>query len=153
MRSSEAETLALRLLARRDFTRAELNQKLRARNFSSDLVAEICDSLVEKGFLDDQRVATRLLSTALEADDMGSARLAQLLHKRKLSRSMVEETMANFHAHVDEVERATALAERFINAGLQRAAIERRLWQRGMPAHAVRAAVANVNLDKEDEEG
>ncbi|MBT9157076.1 MAG: Regulatory protein RecX [Firmicutes bacterium] len=153
MKSSEAKEIALRLLARRDYTRAELSQKLRERSFSSDLVAEICDALVENGFLDDQRVATRLLATALETDDMGSARLAQLLHKRKLSRSMFEETMASFHAHVDEVERATALAERFINAGLKRAAIERRLWQRGMPAHAVRAAVANVNLDKEVEEG
>ena len=153
MKSSEVYKVAVRLLARRDHTRAELSQKLRQRGFPEDLAAEACEALIERGFLDDRRVAENLLRAALDKRDVGSRRLAQQLGKRLLPRAIVEEVMADFLSQADELARATAMVLHHVDSGLERAAIERKLWQRGVPAGVVRAALSAVNLDKNDEEG
>jgi len=153
LKNSEVYRVAVRLLARRDHTRAELCQKLKLRGYVEDIIAEACEQLMERGFLDDQRVAQNLLSAALDKTDLGSRRLAQQLQKRMLPRYIVEEVIANFLSQADELARATAMIERFVNVGLNRAAIERKLWQRGLPAGVVRAALADIKLDKDTEEG
>jgi len=153
LKNSEVYKTAVRILARRDYTRAELGQKLRIRGFSADLIAEACETLIERGFLDDQRVAQNMLSAALSKTDLGSRRLAEQLYKRLLPRAVVEEVVASFLSQADELSRATTMVERFISLGLEKAAIERKLWQKGLPAAVVRAAFSDVNLDKNTEEG
>lgn len=141
------------MLARRDYSRAELSHALLERGTTMDLAAEICKDFEAQGLLDDQRVALELLSKALGKVDIGSARLAMLLRKRKLSPSLVEDAVKRYQTQADEVVRAQLLAERFFAKGLSRSAIERRLWQRGMPASAVKAAIDRLNLDNGTNEG
>jgi len=112
-----------------------------------DLVGEVCQALEAQGLLDDRRLAWQLLSKALCKADIGSARLALMLRQRKLAPSLVDDVLQSYQAQVDESVRAKLLAERFLAKGLSRATIERRLWQRGMPASAVRAAIEMLNLD------
>lgn len=52
---------SLDLLARREHSVLELTSKLLERDFSEDLVANVLDSLVEEGILNDERYAKEFL--------------------------------------------------------------------------------------------
>jgi regulatory protein len=53
----KARSVAIALLARRDYASGELRQKLERRGFTREAVAEAVEGLVDEGFLNDARYA------------------------------------------------------------------------------------------------
>lgn len=60
------KALCLRHLARREYSRAELTQKLRFRGFAGVVVEDVLDELVREGYLSDGRFAEGLIRRRME---------------------------------------------------------------------------------------
>ena len=74
---------ALRLLTRRDYSRAELEKKLAAQAESGEQLAAVLDRLQEESLLSDQRYASQRIAS--RGKRYGNARLKQELRQQGVS--------------------------------------------------------------------
>lgn len=104
----ELRMRALRLLARREHSRAELSQKLVAQTASSQVVTQVLDALEAKKQLSEERFAEERARQL--ARKYGAARVRRDL----LARGVAEETVTRLSAAhaAEDVVRARAILER-----------------------------------------
>jgi len=99
---------ALRLLAAREHSRAELEGKL-ARHLAPEedpaALARVLDELTAKGFINEARVAESVLHR--RAGRLGAARVLQELRAKGLSEDLIEASAD--HLRATELERARAI--------------------------------------------
>lgn len=93
---------ALRLLARREHSRAELTRKLEATGFARDDIDPLLDEFEEKTWLSDQRFAESYVAD--HRARAGSVKLAYDLRQRGVSESVIERVLSENHD--SELERA-----------------------------------------------
>ena len=101
----ELRARALRLLARREHSRTELERKLQPHAESSAELQALCSKLTEKNQLSEERFAeerARVLSRKY-----GAARIRQDLKAKGVSAELIERVSAE-----GELERARAILER-----------------------------------------
>jgi regulatory protein len=84
---------ALRLLASREHSRAELERKLRARGYEAVPMARVLDTLTETGLLSDERMAEAYVAERLRKG-FGPLRLRQELHGRGLDDDLIGSCLA-----------------------------------------------------------
>ena len=108
MAAVSLRTQAIRLLARREYARAELLQKLLAKGAEPDAARLLLDELSAQGYLSDARYAQA--AVAHQSRAFGRRRIAATLTAKGVARADIE----------------TALAE----AGIDDEAALRALWQR-----------------------
>jgi regulatory protein len=101
-------TQAIRLLARREYARAELLHKLLAKGAEPDAARRLLDELAAQGYLSDARYAQA--TVAHHSRTLGRRRIAASLQAKGVARADID----------------TALAE----AAIDDAAVLRALWQR-----------------------
>jgi len=105
---------ALRHLARREHSRAELERKLLAGTedtpeaSAAEQVRAVLDDLAAQGLLSDARAAESVLAVA--GRRLGSRRIAHALQARGLAPALVEDALAR--ARASEFEHAWALWQR-----------------------------------------
>lgn len=121
------------MLARREHSRSELERKLGARGFSSDLIAAALDQLESQGLLDDSRFTEVYVRQRVERG-YGPLRIQQELRQRGIADDVAREQLAS--TGVDWQAQALALRrKRFGDAQPQdyneRARQARFLQQRG----------------------
>ena len=107
---------ALRLLAGREHTRAELTRKL-SGHASEIEIADVLDALQKDGLLSDERFAASYVRT--HAARLGRARLAQTLRAKGVAVDLANhelDAQLNADGQSDEAERARALWERKFGA-------------------------------------
>ncbi|WP_298432609.1 regulatory protein RecX [Geobacter sp.] len=102
---------ALDLLSRRDHGEAELIRKLRRKVSDGEEIARIVARLRELGYLDDRRLAARIVESALAGGEMAGARLRQELHRRGIPRGIAEEAL-QAAGDYDERKAVTSLLAR-----------------------------------------
>ena len=106
-----ARATALRLLARRDYSRSELAQRLRRRGVPADEIDAALDDFERLGYLSDVRYANALVSQ--RAGRLGARAIARDLHDKGIANEAAKDALAAL-APRDEVADATALwARRF----------------------------------------
>jgi regulatory protein len=105
--SDELRAQALRLLARREHTRAELQHKLADAGAAQEIAAQL-DQLEAAGLLSDARFAETYLAS--RAARFGAARLRYELRTRGVADAVIDEALAN--PPQDELERATQVWRR-----------------------------------------
>lgn len=93
---------ALRLLAQREHSRAELERKLAGHEQQPGELAAALDALQSRGFIDEQRVADSLVHR--RASRLGAARIHQELKAKGLDDALVAQTLA--HLRGSELQRA-----------------------------------------------
>lgn len=93
---------ALRLLAMREHSRAELERKLASHAQSPGELSRVLDELHSKGFISAQRVADSVLHR--RSARVGSARIRQELQQKGLDPEVIESAMASLRG--SELERA-----------------------------------------------
>jgi len=103
------EATAIRLLARRDYGRAELVQRLVARGGSREDVERTLDALERCGYLSDARFAQALVDR--KAGHYGKQAIAHELKERGVAPEAAAEALATLAAG-DELAEATALWRR-----------------------------------------
>ena len=100
---------AVRLLARREYARAELGERLIARGAERAEVERVLDDLERGGYLSDARFAQALV--AQKAGRYGKRAIAHELREKRVAPAAAEEALTAL-AHSDELAEATALWER-----------------------------------------
>jgi regulatory protein len=92
--SGSARTAALSLLARRDYTSAELSTRLIDRGYTAEEVAEALNYLAANGSVNDARVAAAHVKTATRVKGRGRLRVKGELMARGLSRQAIDDALS-----------------------------------------------------------
>ena len=143
--SPSLKTRALRWLAQREYSRAELQRKLQRHLQEGDDLDELLDDLERKDFINAERVAASLVHQRGAA--WGGQRVALELRRKGLDADLVRATAADLAA--SELQRAQALwRRRFAGAApatpQERARHMRFLTARGYAFDVVRQVVPIV---------
>ena len=109
--------LALRSLAGRAYSNAELRTKLQARALNIADVDTALLRLKEYGYVDDRRFAERFAANRLEEEGLGKRRVSNDLRRRRVAPALAASTVEKVYKDVDE----TALIEDYIRRKYRRA--------------------------------
>jgi len=90
--ATDCERVALNLLARREYSRHELERKLAARGFAQERIAQTLDALEESGALAAARFTASFIC-ARAAKGQGPARIRAELTERGIDRDQAEELL------------------------------------------------------------
>ncbi len=112
---NELRQRAIRLLARREHTRAELARKLALLGTEEDIEAVLAD-LAQSGLLSDARAASAYVRS--NAARFGAARLRQTLRRKGVDDELIESQLAQAETP-DELERARAVWAKKFSAAPQ----------------------------------
>ncbi len=105
---------ALRLLSGREYSRMELERKLKTHEQAPGLLAKALDELQGKGFIDDRRVLESVVHR--RAAKLGAARIRQELQNKGLDASAVKDAVTGLQS--TELERARAIWHKKFGASL-----------------------------------
>ncbi|WP_299314672.1 regulatory protein RecX [uncultured Halomonas sp.] len=133
---------AIRLLARREYSRAELEARLTAKGHDSAAVAESLDALADEGLQSDARFAESFLRSRI-LRGQGPLKIRVELSRRGIERELVRSAMAEQEADWFALACET-LCRRFSGPGdtpRERARRERFLAGRGFDFEQVRHAL------------
>jgi len=145
-----ARQLALRRLARRDHSEAELRRVLARKGFAAGVVDQTLAWLRSQNFLDDKGFAARFARSRVAHHGLGRNRVRQALRARGVSRAIIEKGVAEALRDVSEEAALDDLARRYWR---QHARDEpllriRKLWafllRRGFPAGLVRERLSGL---------
>ena len=100
---------AIRLLARREYARAELADRLTSRGADADEVTRVLDELERLGYLSDARYAQMLVTQC--AGRFGKRAIAHALAQKRIASSAARAALAQIDP-TDELAEATALWQR-----------------------------------------
>jgi len=130
----------LRLLGRRDYTTAELGDRLRARGFEPSEVERTLRDLTGEGLVDDRRVAGAHVRLASQVKNRGRRRIERELTARGLDPVVVHEALAALPAEEDEAAIRRILARKQLPQRLSPADHRRlyaQLLRRGFGAETI----------------
>jgi regulatory protein len=103
---------ALRILARRDMSSAELSRRLTGRGFPEALAGETVTRLRDAGYLDDRRFARQWAESAIRNGRGYGPRLRLELARHHVPDEIAAEVLASLAAEYDEKETLTNLLAR-----------------------------------------
>ena len=138
---------ALRLLARREHSRAELGRKLKEHARAGDDLEALLDDLSHRKLLSDERYAESRAHAL--SRKFGAARIAHELRARGLDKDLADK--ASKAARATELERAREVWRRKFRSAPktreERARQMRFLQSRGFSFDAIRAVVTGADED------
>ena len=148
---TRARNSAVRLLARREHSRAELRGKLVGRGFENDSVEELLQGLEDQDLLSDERFAMSLIASRAETG-YGPKRIDLELRNRGVSEELAREALAK--AEVDWGQQVTDQAVRKFGSDPAQTFPEwarraRYLERRGFGQDAIRLAIGNFERSTE----
>ncbi|MFP4481415.1 MAG: regulatory protein RecX [Thermovirgaceae bacterium] len=126
---------AMRILARREYTKWELRCKLTKKGYSEDVVKEVLDETERAGYVDDGEYARRFQETR---EEWGYRRVKYELARRGIEEGVLEKTLA--YDEETEYERAMNLVRSWM-PGLTERQLAGRLMRRGFREGLVRRLV------------
>ena len=147
---TSARQRALRRLARRDHSEAEMRRGLTRNGFPAGVVEETLARLRAEKYLDDEGFAGRFARSRVAHHGLGRNRVRQALRARGVSRAIIEKGVAEALRDVSETDVLDTLARRYWrqhgrDEPLQRI---RKLWafllRRGFPPGLVRDRLAKL---------
>jgi len=151
--ASQTWTDALRLLMRRDYTAAELRNRLLDKGHTDENADECISRLLADGTLDDRRVALLHVRTARDIKGRGRLRIERELIQRGIASSLAHELVASLPAEDEQAQLARILARKRLPARLslpERRRLFQHLLRRGFPAEAISKALRSRGQEEED---
>jgi regulatory protein len=140
MTQDSARVVALRLLGRRDYTAAELRQRLTDRGFAPDLVEATLADLREQGLQDDTRAAHAHVRTASRVKGRGPYRIRHELQARGVPADAIDASTASLTPEDVRETLERLLARKHLTLPLpddERRRLFQRLLRRGFSAEAI----------------
>lgn len=138
---------ALRLLARREHSRAELERKLAAYEEVPGTLARALDALQAKDFINDQRVVESVVHR--RAPRLGAGRVRQELERKGLDREAVASAVAALT--VTELARARSVWQKKFGGAAPVDATERARQMRFLASRGFSGEVVRRALDVPDD--
>lgn len=142
---------ALRLLAGREHSRAELQRKLSAHETEPGELAKALDELEAKGFINEQRVLESVLHR--RSARLGASRVRQELQAKGLDPQAVAEAVARLQGS-EEARAREVWRKRFAGPpadAAERGKQMRFLLTRGFSAEVVRRVVRGASADDSED--
>ena len=93
MAARSARNTAMDLLSRREHSRSELTEKLRKRDFDTDIINQALDQLQQENLLNDQRFAEGYVYQRKQKG-FGPLRIEYELRQRGIQDSLLDEVMS-----------------------------------------------------------
>lgn len=156
MTEEEARAAAYDLLARRGWSRKELEDRLRRRGASAAVARAVTERLVELGYLDDAEFARAWVEGRMRRRPAGPRRLEHELRRRGVDPSLAGESVSRIDPDVLQKQANGFAAERLrrlARAGedLRSAArkVAAAMARRGFDWDVIRAALRNAGQDAE----
>jgi regulatory protein len=109
---TRAKNIAYRYLSYRPRSFAEVEKKLRDKEFGDALVDAVLSDLVRLGFINDQRFADQWAQSRIRLRGLGRRRIEQELRNKGVDRETVRRTLKDVLAPDLEIETARKAAER-----------------------------------------
>lgn len=103
---------ALRLLAQRPYSVADLKAKLSRRSDSPTVIEETLGKLREYGMADDEKFSELFASSRLQNDGFGRSRVLRDLRAKRIPRSVAEKAVEKTFEKTDEPALAAQFLER-----------------------------------------
>jgi regulatory protein len=97
-----AYLIALKLLARRELSVAQVRGRLEEREYPTDEISAAVDRLLETGALDDGRVARAYARTAAKVKGRGRLRVLRELQAMGIERDIAAEAVGETFGDLDE---------------------------------------------------
>jgi len=141
---ASARVAALRLLTRRDYTAAELRDKLIAREIAPEEIDEAIASLTADRLIDDRRTAAAHVRLASGVKQRGRLRIERELQRRGVDRALIREVLSDLPPEDEAASIAAFLDRRRIPVQLSADAHRRvfqQLLRRGFAADAIAKAL------------
>jgi regulatory protein len=123
--ADNAYLTALRQLARRELSEAQIRRRLSRRGFTPDDIDTAVARLRQDGSLDDARVATAIARSQLSLKKRGERRVRREIEAAGITPAMAERAVAEVYAEVDADALLTAALDRRL--GTKRLADEREM--------------------------
>jgi len=105
-----AKEAAFNLLKYRERSTEEVRDRLRKKQYSEKVIAEVVQYLLEKDFLNDQHFAEIFAVDQLTRKNIGPIRLRSELQKKKLPKQLIEQTIEKIYQKYDLREQAEQAA-------------------------------------------
>jgi regulatory protein len=109
---TRAKNIAYRYLSYRPRSFAEVEKKLRDKEFGDVLVNTVLSDLVRLGYINDQRFADQWAQSRIRLRGLGRRRIEQELRNKGVDRETVSRTLKDVLAPDLEIETARKAAER-----------------------------------------
>lgn len=103
---------ALKQLARRELSEAQLRQRLSRRGYPADEIDATLDRLRQDGSVDDARVAGAIARSQLAVKKRGRLRVRREIEAAGIASSLAERAVAEVYAEVDADALLTAAIDR-----------------------------------------
>ncbi|MFV1883696.1 MAG: regulatory protein RecX [Balneola sp.] len=97
----------IRLLGKRDHARNELKDKARKKGYPSDIIENVLDELVEKGYINNTSFAVKFARDKFEFNKWGSNKIRAELFKKGVSEKDINTALAG----LDEANQIEAIEE------------------------------------------
>ncbi len=123
-----------------DLSEKQLRDKL-CRKFSKELSADVAALFVERGYVNDARLAERYAETFYEFKNMGLQRIRNELYRRGISREDIENAVEKY-----ECEDQTERIEEFIRKKYDVSRMDDIKYRQKVYAGAVRAGFAGSDI-------
>lgn len=154
--SGSARAAALSLLARRDYTAAELSRRLIDRGHGVEDVADALKNLIADGSVDDTRVAAAHVRTSTRVKGRGRLRVKGELLARGLSRQAIDEALSALETG-DERDAVVRILKRKRYPERPTLAERQRMYQhllrRGFPGDLIRSVLGRGSWSADDDAG
>jgi len=139
----EAVNMATSWLARREMSPLQVNQGLRRRGFSSDIIDLALNRLQEYGYVDDKRFAMALVNLRQNSQPYGRIRLIADLRAKGITGEAADLALQKFN----EDEAIRLAAEIGKRRGLKGRKMYNFLYRRGFTSQAIQRII-NVTTDE-----
>ena len=113
---TRAKNTAYRLLAFRPRSRAELETKLRDKEFDVAIITAVLDDLARFGYVNDRQFADQWARSRIRLRGFGRRRVEQELRNKGIDREIIREVSAEVFVDETEIETAKLVAVKKINA-------------------------------------
>lgn len=150
---------ALRILAQRPYSSAEIKLKLSRRSESPAAVATVLGKLREYGLADDQKFSETFAAARLQNQKFGSMRILRELRGKHVASGVAQTAVEKTFAGVDETELARRFLEKkfrgknlpeFLKEEKQLASAYRRLRTAGFSGRAAFDALRSYSKSVEE---
>jgi regulatory protein len=151
---AKARSRALRVLARREKSRAGLTLQLRRAGFASPVVRQVLDELEEKGLVDDRRYCRLYLSQQARLRPRSLRLMERDLKQEGIAGEIVSQAIADLGREISEADLAVSAARKKLRVcGGDAGRLERLLTARGFGRSDIRDAVRVVTGEAPAETG
>ncbi|MFH5883073.1 regulatory protein RecX [Halalkalibaculum sp. DA3122] len=95
------KSYCMRMLARRDYSRKELFQKVAKKEHPPGIIHAVLDELEEKGYVNDRTFAEKYASDKSRLNNWGPAKITSKLYQKGISKHVAQESVEKAFEGID----------------------------------------------------